>query len=123
MDGRNGKALTLLFKSNFSLGLRMLSGKFGLAEDPRQRHGETGSMRGTDQLFGVRTWLVFEATAEPIGIIRQCAALGRDCALSVPNAPLPFGPAECRRHGYSFSTVGACQARDVVQLNNVANTR
>src|ERR1700675_1867082 len=109
MDGRNGKTITLFFECDVSLGLDLLSGELGFAKDQRQRHGETGSMRSPDQFLWIRARLALETAGKPIGVVIQRAALGRNSALAVLNAALPFDRSECRRHRFLlFRLSAAC---------------
>ena len=89
-DG-DGKPVALLFQRDVGLGFHLLGGELGFAQDQRQRHGEAGGMRGADQFFRVGAGLAFEAAGEAVGVIVQRAALGRDRALAVLDAALPFG--------------------------------
>ena len=91
MHRGDGKTVALLFQRDVGLGLHVLGGELGLAQDQRQRHGETGGVRRADQLFRVGAGLALEAAGEAVGIIIQRAALGRDRALAVLDAALPFG--------------------------------
>ena len=91
MHRGDGKTVALLFQRDVGLGLHVLGGELGLAKDQRQRHGETGGVRRADQLFRIGAGLALEAAGEAVGVIVQRAALGRDRALAVLDAALPFG--------------------------------
>src|ERR1700733_8989296 len=69
-------------------------------------------MRSPDQFLGIRARLAFEAAGKAIGIVLQRAALGRNCALAVLDAALPFDRSECRRHGIFLFVCRAPTRRD-----------
>src|SRR6202035_992523 len=98
MHGSDGKPIADFFERDVGLGLHLLSGELGLAQYQRQRHGETGGMRRADQLLRVRARLALEAAGEAVWIVLERAALGRNRALAVPDATLPFGRSGCRGH-------------------------
>ena len=91
MHRGDGKTVGYFLQRDVGLGFHLLGGELGFAQDQRQRHGETGGMRGADQFFRIGAGLALEAAGEAIGIIAQRAALGRDRALAVLDAALPFG--------------------------------
>ena len=85
------KTVALFFQRDIGFGFHVFGSELGFAEDQRQRHGETGGVRRADQFFRVGAGLALEAAGEAVGIIIQRAAPGRDRALAVLDATLPFG--------------------------------
>src|SRR5258708_39317825 len=96
MHGGDGKALALLFQRDVGLGLHLLGGELGFAEDQGQRHGETGGMRGPDQFLRVGARLALKAAGETVRGFLERAALGGNRALAVLETALPFGRSERR---------------------------
>src|SRR5438309_2022574 len=98
MHGSDGETIAHLFERDVGAGLHLLGSELGLAEDQRQRHGEAGGMRRANEFLRVRTRLALKAAGEAIWIVFERAAFGRDRALAVLDAALPFGRSGCRRH-------------------------
>ena len=89
-------------------GASDLAGGAGQVADGTQQLDETvtdaaeralpAGMRRADQFFGVRARFALEAAGEAVGVIGERAALGRNRALAVLDAALPFGRTMGRRH-------------------------
>src|SRR6202043_3210077 len=94
----DGKTVAYLLERDFGFGLHLLCYELGLSKDQRQRHRKTGGVGRAYQLFRVRARLALEAAGEAVRVILQRAALGRNGALAVLDAALPFGRSECRWH-------------------------
>ena len=97
MDLGDGKAVALLFQRHIGLGVHLVGLEAGLAQDQRQRHGETAGMGGADQFLGIGAGLAFEAAGEAVRIVVERAALGGDRALAILEAAMPNGGSK-RRH-------------------------
>ena len=91
MNRGDRKTIALLLQRDVGPGFHVFGGELGFSQNQRQRHGEAGGVRGADQFFRIGAGLAFEAAREAIGVIVERAALGRDCALAVLDAALPFG--------------------------------
>ena len=91
MNRGDRKTVAYFLQRDVGLGFHVLGGELGFAQDQRQRHGEAGGMRGADQFFRIGAGLALEAAGEAVGIVAERAALGRDRALAVLDAALPFG--------------------------------
>src|SRR5258708_845837 len=98
VHGGDGKTLALLFQRDVGLGLHLLGGELGFAEDQGQRHGETGGMRGPDQFLRVGARLALKTAGEAVRVFLERAALGGNRALAVLDTALPFGRSQCRWH-------------------------
>jgi hypothetical protein len=59
-------------------------------------------MGAADQFFGIGAGLALEAAGEAVRVFAERTALGRDRALAVLEAALPFCRTECRRPSLLF---------------------
>jgi hypothetical protein len=99
MNFGDGEAIVLFFQGDIGLGVHLISGEAGFAQNQRQGHGEAASMGGANQFFRIGAGLAFEAAGKAIRIILKRAALGGNRALAILEPAMPDGSSKSRHIG------------------------
>ena len=91
MNLGDGEAVAALHQIDVGLGVHLLGGHAGFAENGRQRNGKAACMGRAQHFFRIGAGSAFEAGDEAIRVALQRAALCRNRADAVLKAALPGG--------------------------------
>src|SRR5271166_2132411 len=85
----DAEAIAVRVKGDSGLGIEFAWGIARALQLKSERHREAAGMRGSDQLFRVRTLLVFEASLERIRGLGKHTGVGRQVAIASASGTAP----------------------------------